>query len=190
MAGHATLTVMLIIEEIKRPDGKKFVLLQFQRDEILNDLDQYGFVEGDVQRADAPHLKEARHQTQDITQDGNVDLVTRWLNLEHTRCRELLYPYSKIPVDCMTSLDDYLVDKEAYVIPLLVPGDFSQTTAEHLEELIHNLMVWRVLWRWFGITKPEAADKWLVSAAECEDEIKGALARLCRGVRRPLRPFS
>lgn len=174
----------------EKDDREKMVILQFLRDELLNDLDQYGYVEGDVQRDDAEHLKHGKHQTQDITQDGNIDIVTRHLDLALARCRERLYPYSKVPVDKFTSTDDVLTETDTYVIVLLVPADFSKTTVDFLEQLIHNLLVYYVLYYWLSITKPEGAEKWLASAQALEEEIKGTLARRCGRTRRPVRPFS
>ena len=55
-------------------DRTKTVVLTFLRSELLNDLDGYGFVEGDVMNTGDPkveaheHLRHGRHQTQDITQ--------------------------------------------------------------------------------------------------------------------------
>lgn len=170
-------------------DKTKTVTLQFLRSELLNDLDQYGFVEGDVMRADADNLKHGKHQTQDITQDGNIDLVTRWLDLALARCREALFPYSKSPVEDGTEMDDVLVNTDYYTIVLTVPEDFSQTTLDYLEQQIHHLMIWWVLYYWLSITKPEGAEKWLASAKSTEEELKGALARRCGRTRRPLRPF-
>lgn len=171
-------------------DRTKTVTLQFLRDELLNDIDQYGYVEGDVQRDDAEHLKHGKHQTQDITQDGNIDIVTRHLDLALAHCREVLFPYSKQPVADYTEMDDVLTETAYYTIELNVPADFSQTTVDLLEQLIHNLLVYYALWGWLSITKPEAADKWLAKANALEDEIKRSLARRCGRTRRPLRPFS
>jgi len=170
-------------------DGTKTVVLTFLRNELLNDLDGYGFVEGDVQRADADHLKHGKHQTQDITQDGNIDLVTRWLNLKLAWCREALFPYTKSPVMDNVTLDDILTNPDVYTITMTVPEDFSETTVTYLEELIHNLLVWWVLYYWFSITKPEGAEKWLASAEGAEEDIKGALARRCGKVYRRMSPF-
>lgn len=171
-------------------DRTKTAVLTFLRSELLNDLDQYGFVEGDVQRADAEHLLHGKHQTQDITQDGNIDLVTRWLDLELARCREALFPYTKNPVMDNVALDDVLNETQTYVIYMTVPEDFSDTTLIFLEQLIHNLLVYWVLYKWLSITKPEGADKWLALAKEGEEEIKGTLARRVGRTRRPVRPFS
>lgn len=170
-------------------EATKTVTLQFLRSELLNDLDQYGFVEGDVMRADADHLRHGKHQTHDITQDGNIDIVTRWLDLALARCREALFPYSKTPVTT-DERDDILGETTVYTIVLEVPEDFSQTTVDYLEQLIHHLMIWWVLYYWFGITKPEGAEKWLINAKTTEEDIKGTLARRCGRTRRPVRPFS
>lgn len=172
------------------PERTKIVTLTFLRDELLNDIAQYGFVEGDVQRADADHLKEGKHQTQDVTQDGNIELVTRHLDLALSYCREALYPYTKRTVDDGVVLDDTLQATGTYVIELLLPDDYSQSTVVYLEQLIHNLLVYYVLWMWLGITKPEAADKWLSKYTALVDEIKGTLARRVGRVRRPVTPFS
>lgn len=176
-------------------DATKTVVLTFLRSELLNDLDQYGFVEGDVMRIGDPkadadeYLRHGKHQTQDITQDGNVDLVTRWLNLKLAWCREALFPYTKDPVMDNVELDDILDETQVYTIAMTVPEDFSDTTAKFLEELIHNLLVWYVLYRWFSITKPEGAAKWGEAVADAEKDINGALARLCVKVYRRRSPF-
>lgn len=175
-------------------DGTKTVVLTFLRNELLNDLDGYGFVEGDVQKSSEgqvgfKHLDHGKHQTQDITQDGNIDIVTRWLNLKLAWCREALYPYTKNPVMDNVTLDDILTNPETYTISMTVPEDFSETTAQYLEELIHNLLVWYVLFRWLSITKPEGAAKWKEAIDDIEPEIKGALARKCYAMKRPTSPF-
>lgn len=178
-------------------DGTKTVVLTFLRSELLNDMDQYGYVEGDVMRAsggqeeleELEHLDHGRHQTQDITQDGNVDLVTRWLNMKLAWCREALFPWTKNPVLDNVKLDDILTNPDIYTIAMTVPEDFSDSTAEFLEELIHNLLVWYVLYRWLSITKPEGAAKWREAADNAEKDLKGALARGCSKVYRRMSPF-
>lgn len=171
-------------------DGTKTVVLTFLRSELLNDLDQYGYVEGDVMRDDADHLKHGKHQTQDITQDGNIDIVTRKLNLKVAWCREALFPWTKEPVMDNVTLDDILDNPGVYTIAMTVPADYSNTTAKWLEELIHNLLVWWVLYYWLSITKPEAAEKWLALAKDGEEELNKTKSRLCGRRRRPMRPFS
>lgn len=176
-------------------DRTKTVVLTFLRSELLNDLDQYGYVEGDVMNVGDPnseaqeHLRHGRHQVQDITQDGNIDIVTRKLDLKVAWCREALFPYTKNPVMDNVTLDDVLADTETYTIAMTVPEDFSETTAQYLEQLIHNLLVWWVLYYWLSITKPEGAEKWLALAKDGETDLKGALARVCGKVYRRMSPF-
>ena len=162
------------------------MVLNFYRSELLDDLAQYGYVEGDVMSDDK---QDGKHQTQDIIQDGNINIVTRHLDLALARCRERLYPYTKTEVGDRTVKHDVLQETNCYVITMLVPDDFSDTSAEWLEQLIHNLLVYYVLYYWLSITKPDAADKWLVSASALEEEIKGTLAARIGRVRRPLNPF-
>lgn len=176
-------------------DKTKTVTLTFLRSELLNDIDQYGYVEGDVMNVGDPkteaheHLRHGKHQTQDITQDGNIDIVTRHLDLALSWCRERLYPYSKSAVGDGVVMDDVLTVTDTYSITLTVPEDFSETTAEYLEQLIHNLLVYYAMWHWLSITKPEGADKWMAKANALADEAKGALARLCGKVYRRRSPF-
>ena len=167
----------------------KQITMKFKRSELLQDLNQYGYVEGDVQRADADHLKHGKHMTQDIVQESSIDLVTRHLNLALASCREALYPYSKKPVADGRETDDTLTATSEYVIELNVPEDFSETTQDFLEELIHNLLIYYVLYWWLSMTKPEGAEKWLSLANKLEEKIKGALARGCGKVYRRMSPF-
>lgn len=167
----------------------KTVVLQFKRSELLDDINKYGHVEGDVMKADADHLKHGKHQTQDITQEVNIDLVTRHLDLALTWCRVKLHPYTKTPVADGKTLDDTLTATQTYEITMQVPEDFPDGDAEFLEQLIHNLLVYYALWSWLSITKPEGADKWLTKATLLVDEIKGALARTCKKVYRRMSPF-
>lgn len=180
----------------KNENGTKTVVLTFLRIELLNDLDQYGYVEGDVMRVGDPdsdsdeHLLHGKHQTQDITQDGNIDLVTRWLDLMLAWCREALFPWTKDPVMDNVTLDDELNETQTYSINMTVSGDFSDTTVKYLEQLIHNLLVWYVLYRWLSMTKQEGAEKWHDAAEGAKTEIKKTLAKRCGRTRRRLRPFS
>lgn len=167
----------------------KTITMKFKRVELLRDLEQYGYIEGDVMKSDAEHLKHGKHQTQDIVQESGIDIVTRHLNLALASCREALYPYSKKPVEDGRVTDDTLTATTEYVIELNVPEDFSETTQDFLEELIHNLLIYYVLYWWLSMTKPEGADKWLAAAEKAEEKIKGALARKCYAMKRPTSPF-
>lgn len=164
----------------------KTVTLTFRREEILYDCRNYAYVEGDTMMTDDEH---ARHQVMDIGEDGNIDRVTRVLDLAFAHCVELCYPYSKVEVEAATALDDTLQERSELVLGMLVPDDFSQTTAELLRRLIHELLVYRVMEDWMSLTKPESTGKWAAKAEKAEREISSSLTFRVGRVRRPLRPF-
>ena len=56
----------------------KSVTLTFKRSELIYDAENYSFVEGDIMKTDDVH---ARHQVFDIGKKGNIDRVTRVMNL-------------------------------------------------------------------------------------------------------------
>jgi hypothetical protein len=167
----------------------KTVTLTFLREQLLYDIKNIAYVEGDVLPDESQHSK---HQVQDIGDEGNIDRVTRMLDLALARCREHLYPYTKEPVEGGELLDDVLFDTSAYFINMLVPDDFSTTTVKYLEQLIHNLLVYYVLADWMSIANVANADSaanWAAKAEDAEEEIKGVLNSRVGRVRKFQSPF-
>lgn len=164
----------------------KIATLTFKREELLYDIGSYAYVEGDVMRTDDDH---SRHQVIDITQDGNVDLVTRTLNLVHSECVEMMYPYTKLPCEEEESRDDQLQDASEYTIRLLVPNDFSKTTVTLLSNLVHEYMICRVLADWMKLTNPQSTADWQGKSEKLSDKIRCYLNARCGRVRRTLTPF-
>lgn len=60
----------------------KTVKLLFKRSELLYDIKNYAYVEGDVMQVNTEH---DRHQVQDIGETGNIDRVTKCLTLPMQR---------------------------------------------------------------------------------------------------------
>lgn len=163
------------------------VTLSFKRAELLYDVSNYAFVEGDILPEDSEHGK---HQVFDICQDGNIDRVTRVLNLAHAECVEMLYPFAKeeIPEE-PASIDDILMEPEEYVIRLSLPSGFSMTTVRLIEHIIHEYLVGRVLSDWLGITNPPAKSNWEARIEDLRSRMKTVLTYRRGKVRRPLKPF-
>ena len=151
-----------------------------------------------------------RHQVQDIGEDGNIDRVTRVLDLAHAECEEALFPYTKENVEQETEMDDtptYVdpvdetLDEEFtdetpdakptgdYVIRLLVPDEYSKTTVRLIVRYIHEYMVCRVLADWLSITNPPAAANWKAKQDEALEGMKEAVNFRTGRVRRTLTPF-
>lgn len=161
------------------------VILTFIRKELLYDIRNLCFVEGDLMEGD----EHSKHQVFDVGEDGNVDRATRVLDLTFSQCVELCYPYSKREVKPCTRRDDELEYEDEYVMHLNVPHTFSETTVTLLEKYIHELLVYRVLEDWLGITKPDAAAKWKEKADNIETDIIATINHRTKVTRRKLSPW-
>ena len=207
-AANATVTVA----------RTKTVKMTFKREELLYDIRNNAYVEGDVMQAKTEH---DRHQVQDIGEDGNIDRVTRVLDLAHAECEEALFPYTKENVEQESEMDDTptyiettadaedtmagseetLAEEEFtddtpvvkptgdYVIRLLVPDEYSKTTVRLIVRYIHEYMVCRVLSDWMSITNPPAAANWKAKQDEALEGMKEAVNFRTGRVRRTQTPF-
>lgn len=167
-------------------NNHKQATLRFDRDELLNDIKGNAYVEWDTMKRDNAHDK---HMVADIAEKGNIERVTRVLDLTFAHAVELCFPYSKRLVRQHSSRDNEYDEEDEYVMLLTLPDTFSDTTLTLLEKLIHELLVSSVLADWLSMTKPESAAKWSENALADEKEILSALSRRCKPVRRPLSPI-
>jgi len=85
--------------------------------------------------------------------------------------------------------DDELKESDSYVMRLLLPDDFSQTTVTLLARLVHELLVCTVMADWLSITYPEKAETWSVKAEAAETEMRAMLNARCGRIRRTQSPF-
>lgn len=155
------------------------VALLFKREQLLYDIRNYAFVEGDIMADEHYHQ---RHAVQDVGEGGNVDRVTRVLDLAHTECAEMLYPFTKQEIRDKV-IDDRLRERKVYGIVMRVPNEFSQTTLNALEKLVHEYMVCRVVADWMSITNTQKAEVWERKV----EELKAAIRNKPRLRRGPLR---
>lgn len=160
--------------------------LFFKRAELLYDATNYSFVEGDILPADEEHV---RHQIMDITAEGNIDRVTRVLNLAFAECLKMLYPYSKTEAADNTELDDVLNAPEEYAIELMFPKDVAQNTVNYLLHLLHEYIVCRVLEEWLLIVYPGKAMKWREKTDRLRTQIKSCMVDRSKPVRLKMSPF-
>lgn len=161
------------------------VNLIFKRSEILYDVSNYSFIEGDIMKSDDEHLK---HQVFDIGQKGNVDRVIRILSLAHAECVEMLFPYTNRETSNII-LDNILSEPEEYHITMCIPNNFSETTVELLKNLIHEYLVCRVLEDWMSITKPESQANWREKLEAAKRKILVSLTSRGKVLRRKQSPF-
>lgn len=165
---------------------EKTVTLAFKRDQLLYDISNYAFVEGDVMGEDTEH---AKHQVKDIAEEGNVDRVTRVLNLAHDECVEQLYPYTKDDVVDGERFDDTFQAPKEYTIRMQLPDGFARSTVNLVRTLIHEYMVCRVLQDWLSITFPNSAPNWERKMTQLKKNMKTSLLSRKVVMRRKLKPF-
>lgn len=169
------------------PDSwTKTAVLTVLRPELLKDIAGVAYVEGDMIKTDDEH---DRHQLQDIVEDGNVERVTRVLDLTFAEISELLYPYTRHDAEDGTRLNDIYREDEVYRLRLRLPDDFSETTLKYIGKLAHELMTCRVMSDWCSITKPSAQANWEAKADTAKTSIKSALVNRGGRTRRRMSPF-
>lgn len=165
----------------------RYVRFVFKRPELLYDIENCSFVEGDIMEEENEH---ARHQVFDVGQEGNVDRVARVLELAHSECVEMLYPYTKQGItEEQETLDDMLRVPEEYVIELSLPLAFSLTTLKLVKTLVHEYLVCRVLADWMSITNPKSQANWEAKLAGLKGKIQTSLVSRSDKKRRRLKPF-
>lgn len=164
----------------------KTIKLTFKRDELLYDIKNVAFVEGDVIPGGTENN---RHQTMDIAEEGNIDRVTRILDFVFAEIVESLYVLTRSDVVDGTVKTDTFTETGVYSANLNVDDSFSDTSAEYLEKLIHELLVARVLGEWLSITNPTASEKWLLKANDFKDKILSTSRKTSKRSRLKLHPW-
>ena len=157
--------------------------MSFFREALLYDIKNVAYVTADIMPVDDDHQK---HQVFDVGEDGNVDRVTRIMNLAFAEVVEWLYRFTKLEVrkggkTCSCSkgsgvlagyLDNEFEEPDEYVLMMRIPSNFSHTTLHLLKELIHEYIVCRVLEDWLSITDKADAEVWRVKREEVATKIK------------------
>lgn len=136
--------------------GKRLVAVLLSREQLLYDIRNNCYIEGHILRESDD---ETRHTIQDVGEEGNVDRVTRVLDLTHADITERLYPFTQRDIRHPV-VDDRLRERPAYGIFLSVPESYSQTTLNLLGKLIHELMVCTATADWMSITNAPKEDHW------------------------------
>lgn len=169
-------------------EGKHAVVLRFRRENLDYSIRNYAYIESHVMRDESECSK---HMVADIGEEGNRDRVTRLLGVIHAGVIEMLYPYTKREA-VEEIIDDDIWEPKEYVIVIHVPPTFSRTTCHLLSRLIHEYMVYRVLYDWLTITNKadtQAALHWLEKAEEAAGEIESIKNLRTGTLERPLRPW-
>jgi len=170
----------------KKKDETREVVITIHRKDVMYEIRNLGYVEGDVMDGENGHRK---HQMQDIGEDGNVDRVTRIMDLAFAECCNACgrYAYEEIE-DGMTD-DDAYREETGYVLRLKMPRAYSQTGIRLLTKYIHEYMVDCVMAEWTELVNPESTARWREKCAVLAEQISVTLAARYGVMTRPTRPF-
>ncbi len=158
-----------MIECIDNGDDSRIkALLLFKKEELLYDVKNLAYVEGHILPEED---NEIRHTLQDIGERGNIDRVIRVFDKAHAILTEALYPFTKRDL-IHDVLDDRLLDREVFGIGLNLPSEFSQTTLNLMERLIHEYLVCDVLQDWLSITNTKKAQVWIDKREEAKAQLR------------------
>lgn len=166
-------------------NAKVSVCLEFSAVELIDDINNYAWVEGEVLGEDNQH---AQHVLVEVGEEGNIERIYRILSLVNAEAIEALYPYTKQDV-VEEHVGDELWEPSSFFICMKVSSTFSRTTIHLLSRLIHEWMVYRALAMWLSITNPEAAGKWDEKAEEIKEKIDEAKNRRGKAFTRPMNPW-
>ena len=144
------------------------------RDELVYDIEQYAYVEGDMARDNQGEGTHATHQVFDVGEQGNENLMARALGLAVCECREMLYPLTKRPMPADYAVVNELKAPDKYIIAMQVPATLSATTLEYIKELVHKYCIVRVLSEWMSITKPQSAAAYAAQGEELMAKMNSA----------------
>ena len=164
----------------------RHVTITFDRERLLYDISNYSFVEGDLMEVNDEHR---RHQVVDVCEDGNVDRVTRVLNLAYSEVVESLYPYTKKECADEETRDNESKVIEQYVLEMDVPDTFASNTLDLLTHLIHEYLVCRVVADWMSITNPSSMETWDVKVETARRKMRGCVNSRMVRLRRKLSPW-
>ncbi len=168
------------------------IIITHQRASLIYDIENYSYIEGDIMDSDNQH---AKHQVFDIAQDGNIDRVTRVLNLAHSECVEMFYPYTKNIIgelniyNCFSYVEDVDNPPEEYHIAFTPPENFSTTTLKLLSNLTFEYLVCAVIADWMSIVNPGSKSNWEEKLYMIKSKIQTSLMSRTKKLRRRQSPF-
>ena len=121
------------------------------------------------------------------TEENELQLINRYINIALAECTEMLFPYTKeeivdSDINCNTGAD-------VYSMALTLPNDFSMTTVTLLRNLIPEYVVCRALANWMSVANPAIQEIWGIKCREVKNKIQSALLSRVGKMKRRLKPF-
>lgn len=165
------------------PFTTRFVIT---RDALLYSIENNAYILGYPMSDDQ---QPSKHQLMDVGQEGNVDVVTRVLDLAYSECQNVLFPHIIQPDPTDDFGDDKLREVSEYEFALKLPAYFPPTSISYLKKLIHEFMVCRAMFVWLGLNNMPAKTEWEMRTEEVTKKMRETLVLRSKKIRRSLHPF-
>lgn len=170
---------------LNRTDKKYLVLLEFKRKALLYDLANLGYIITDSTIKKTP---EERHNIADITEDGNVDRVTRMMDLAHAKVMDILAKFVEHKLDTDTYGHDVLMDVDSYFVMLNIPSYVPGSAIGVLRTYIHEYIISFVMEDWLMLNG-EDASMWTAKKADLTAGIQKGFSKYRKGLVIKQHPF-
>lgn len=165
---------------------RKLVEITLYRKSLLYDISNAAYIVADS----TPELDDkVRSAITDICESGNVDRVTRIMNMGYNELLNRLYAYTKERVLEENKVDDLFSEPEKYIIRMMVPEDFSKTTVSALGDYLHEFIVDVTLVDWLSITKKDEVSTWQEKAEVILRKILSMINDRVGAIKRTMSPF-
>lgn len=117
------------------------------------------------------------HNTTDVLDDGNREIVTGLIARYMYEVMNILHPFAKMPVRRMRRGRDGDDEAEMYGILLVFGRERSETQIQQLERLVKDYIVYRCFAEWTEMTMPgtNTYTMWEQKAEETREQIAACL---------------
>lgn len=167
-------------------ETRKKIDITLYRKSLLYDISNVAFIIG----SSNPEIDDkTRSSIIDICIDGNVDRVTRMMNMAVNELINKIYAFTKDRVleDCKIS--NLHIEPDKYQIQMSVPLGFSKTTASVLTDYMHEFIVNFIISDWLSFTKKDEMQIWESKSDICISKIKSVINNRVFATKRKLSPF-
>jgi len=149
------------------------VVLVFGEDELLFDIGNVAFAQGDVARVHDNYghdilgdsAQHYMHQFKDVVSDGNIERVRRMISVAISDVEYVLMKYVNKYIDSVES-DEEETENSApdadtdYKLSITSWKPFSEVIANRLLKLVHEYIIDTVMDDWASLTYPEGQMAW------------------------------
>lgn len=152
------------------------VLMLFDKDEILYEIQQLAAAQGDSARIKDDTTGALIEQFVNICSDENIDRPLRTIPLALSRCERIFLPWTRHNLGKHTSLKNDQQEQKELAVELSVERHFSSELAWSLMRHMQEYIEVYVLDDWAGVTYPEGRKYWAERLENIEKELRDTLS--------------